>query len=247
MDLKNLLKPTIDILDRHAPSILTGFAAASSAMGFGSAIYETVEITKEWDKEAELKEKAKMIFDHYSIPTGFEVAAIFFMIASNKVHLARYAALAAAYAASDGRFKEYKDSVLKTIGEKKNNDILKLQAQQGINANPPTPTQLVVVDGNGNILCQDARSKRYFHSNKNKIDACVNEINRMINLEGRMTLNDFYDELGLDGTAEGEITGWDLPQYSEGLTVDYSFAGDPNGNPCLVIDYEVYRLPRWDS
>lgn len=246
MNPKNLIKPAVDILEKHAPTIMTGLAVTSSIAGFGSAIYETVEAVKEWDSEADIKAKVKLIFSHYAIPAGFEAAAVAFAIAANKTHIARYAALAAAYAATDGRFKEYKDAVLKTVGEKKEEDIRTTQAQQSVNTNPPSQ-QIMIVDGNGTILCQDGRSKRYFQSSKNKIDAAINEINKMIALEGRMTLNDFYDELGLDGTSEGEVVGWDLQQYSEVLDVHFSFAGDPNGNPCLVLDYEVYRLPRWDE
>lgn len=50
-------------------------------------------------------------------------------------------------------------------------------------------------------------------------------------------LNDFYYELGLDGTKMGDMLGWNI---DEGY-IDLAFSSqlDANGTPCLVIDYQV--------
>lgn len=52
-----------------------------------------------------------------------------------------------------------------------------------------------------------------------------------------VTLNDFYYELGLDGTKMGDMLGWSIDKGY----IDLAFSSqlDANGTPCLVIDYQV--------
>ena len=48
-----------------------------------------------------------------------------------------------------------------------------------------------------------------------------------------VTLNDFYYELGLDGTKMGNMLGWNIDKGY----IDLAFSSqlDANGTPCLVI------------
>ena len=52
-----------------------------------------------------------------------------------------------------------------------------------------------------------------------------------------VSLNEFYDELGLDHTKLGDDLGWNL---DDGL-IELNFSSQlaENETPCLVVDYNV--------
>ena len=96
----------------------------------------------------------------------------------------------------------------------------------------------IIVSGNGNTRCFDTITKRRFISDIEAIKKIVNELNRrMISGDDYVSLNDFYYELGLDGSSIGDELGWNV---SDGLIeLDFSAQLDKDGVPCIVIDYAV--------
>lgn len=55
----------------------------------------------------------------------------------------------------------------------------------------------------------DLISKRYFKSNSEKIGNAINKINRRIFVEnGKASLNELYEELGLEPIENGDDIGW---------------------------------------
>lgn len=62
----------------------------------------------------------------------------------------------------------------------------------------------------------------------------MNELNRRMLLDGRLTLNDFYDEIGLATTKIGDEIGWNI----ESGFIEIHFTADiADGEPCLVLDF----------
>ena len=57
-----------------------------------------------------------------------------------------------------------------------------------------------------------------------------------------VSLNDFYDEIGLDFTKVGRELGWSV---DEGLIeIHFSSQLADDGTPCLVVEY--YTPPRYN-
>ena len=110
-------------------------------------------------------------------------------------------------------------------------------AEERINKEPVNQSA-IIVSGNGNTRCFDTITKRRFVSDIESINKIVNELNRrMINGEDYISLNEFYYELGLDGSSIGDELGWNV---STGLIeLDFSAQLDTDGTPCIVIDYTV--------
>jgi hypothetical protein len=52
-----------------------------------------------------------------------------------------------------------------------------------------------------------------------------------------ISLNDFYYELGMQPVAMGNILGWKIDNGP--IEFDFSYQGDENGNPCLVVTYRM--------
>ena len=115
-------------------------------------------------------------------------------------------------------------------------------AEERIKKNPVTKSD-VIVTGNGTTLCFDAVSGRYFQSSMQKIESAKNKINERMLCENYVSLNDLYDELGMEPTKIGEDLGWNI--FTDRL-IDISFSSQlaDDGTPCLVMDYSV--APRND-
>lgn len=163
------------------------------------------------------------------------------LIGASSVNLKRNAALATAYTLSESALKEYREKVVKTIGEKKEQAVRDAVAKEKLEKDPMTNRE-VIFTGNGDTLCYDSISGRYFKSSIEKIKQAVNELNRTMIEEMYIPLNDFYYEIGLENIDIGDDLGWNL---NNGL-IDPSFSSQlaSDGTPCLVVSYHVE--PRWD-
>ena len=152
------------------------------------------------------------------------------------MHLKRNAALATAYKLSETALTEYKDKVVEVIGENKEKGIRDKIAEDKVHNNPVSQNQ-VIITGGGDTLCYDALGGRYFKSSMDKIRKAENELNRLMLRDMYVSLNEFYDELGLDHTKLGDDLGWNL---DDGL-IELNFSSQlaENETPCLVVDYNV--------
>ena len=160
-----------------------------------------------------------------------------FLIGAGTVHSKRNAALATAYNLSTTALAEYKQKVIETVGEKKEQTIRDKVAEERINKEPANPST-IIVSGNGNTRCFDTITKRRFISDIETIKRIVNELNRkMVNGEDYISLNEFYYELGLDEVSIGDELGWNVVRGL--IEIDYSAQLDTDGVPCIVIDYTV--------
>lgn len=160
------------------------------------------------------------------------------IIGSNYLSNKRNALLENMYGIAVAASKEYQAKVIETLGSKKELAIRDEISKDRINANPPGTNEIVVV-GQGQVLCYDSLSGRYFRSDMETIRRSVNTMNQRLINETYISLNEFYDELGLRGTVLGEELGWDINKGY--LTVDFSVHITPDTNePCIVLNYQAY-------
>ena len=131
------------------------------------------------------------------------------IIGANAINLRRNAVLGALYSIADTGLKEYKAKVLDTMGKNKAEAITGAIAQDKLNANPVDKTT-VIVTPNGTTLCFDSLSGRYFESSMETIRKLQNDFNYSMFGEGPMSLNEWYQELGLEGTKLGDEMGWSM-------------------------------------
>jgi hypothetical protein len=158
------------------------------------------------------------------------------MIGANSENLRRNAALATAYSLSETALKEYQEKVIETIGEKKEKSIREAIAKDRLERDPVTAKEVVITE-TGTTLCYDVLSGRYFKSDRVKIDKAINELNRRMLIHGYISLNEFYDEIGLGTTRLGDDIGWRTDRGF--IEPDYSYSGATDGTPCLVIGFSV--------
>ena len=171
--------------------------------------------------------------------------AIACLIGANSVNARRNAALATAYKLSETALSEYREKVIETIGERREEHIKDKVAEERINSNPVSKNEIVITE-KGNTLCFDPISGRYFRSDIDKIRRAENELNRRMlhDITGYVSLNEFYDELMLPHTAVGYDMGWNVDKL---LKIHFSPHIAENDEPCVVIDYEVAPKYNYDK
>lgn len=239
-NLSRMLTNTRHLLKKHSPEILTGIGIAGMITTTILAVRATPKALdlisrEEYEEQRDLTvmETVKVAWKPY-IPAAITgVASTACLIGASSVNLKRNAALAAAYTLSDTAFREYKEKVVETIGEKKERDVQDKVAEKKVRENPVTND--VFVYGKGPSRCLEPLSMRYFNTDIATIKNAQNEINAQIlsGTYGIATINDFYDELDLPHTDIGDKMGWDLDNR---MDIHISAQVADNGEPCLVIE-----------
>ena len=175
------------------------------------------------------------------IPAGVVgLASMGCIIGSNAINTRRNAALAALYTLSDTAFREYQTKIVETIGKNKEKKVRDEVVGERIVQNPPGEKEIIFT-GNGDVLCYETLTGRYFKSDIEKIRQSINELNYDLMSEMWISLNELYYKLGLANTKLGDELGFNIDKGR--IEVDYSSHLDPSGRPCLAMDFNVY--PRY--
>lgn len=251
-DIRKFLNGTKAKISKHSPAILIGLAVVSGGTAIVLAVKETPKALKRIeDKKQEYQvdklspwETVKTTWPCY-VPSAIAFTfATGCAIGSQSIHAKRNAALAAAYKISETALLEYRDKVIETIGEKKEQTVRDKVAQEQINKNPVKQSE-VIVTGKGASLCLDPCSKRYFEADIETIRRAENKLNKKMlqSICGSTSLNEFYAEIGLDPVddAIGYALGWNAEHQ---IDIDIRPGMTPDERPCLVIGH--YNPPKYD-
>jgi len=236
-------------LVKRSPELLTGIGIAGMltstclAVGATPKALKLIEMKKEEDNVDKLPkvEVVKTCWKCY-VPTVVTAAmSVACLTLASRENLKRNAALATAYTLSETALREYKEKVVETIGEKKEQIIRDKIDKERIEKNPVDKAN-VIVTGKGESLCLDSVTGRYFYSNIDQINKAVNFLNRRMLNEGYVSLNEFYEEIGLKWIDVGDQLGWNTDRGLIELSFGTQLAEDDI--PCIVINYTV--APRRD-
>lgn len=234
-------------LKRHSPEILTGMGIAGMVGTVILAVRATPkamkcieeEKNKHWVDKLPVKDVVRVAWKPY-IPTAISGAtSVACLIGAHTVHARRTAALATAYTLSETAFKEYKDKVVETIGEKKEHTIREKIAQDKVERRPFNTSEIISTD-RGETLFLDSVSDRLFKSDIEKVKAAVNKMNYELthDILGSVSLSDFYDELGLPHTSISDKLGWNLDNGAGLLEIDL-VPTSKDDKPCFLLEYRV--------
>lgn len=172
------------------------------------------------------------------IPTALSAAmTITAIIAANRIGTKRAMAMASAYSISERAFTEYKERVKEKMGERKEQAVRDEIIQEQVNRTPLPKDILVMAEGD--VLCFDVRSQRYFRSNMEKVKRAENQFNHDLLHSSHASLTELYILLGLDPTGESDDVGWSSDSLIE-LKPSSGLA--ENGKPYLA--FEMYPTPR---
>lgn len=244
--LKRTIKSAGRVLTKYSPGILTGIGITGMIGATFMAVKATpkalylIEAKKEESEVEELTpvETIKTCWKCYIPATLTTVLSAVCLIGASTVSAKRNAALATAYSISEAALREYQEKVVEVVGEKKEKAVRDAVAKNQIERDPVTKSEVVIIDSNSNTLCYEPLSGRYFKSTIDKIKKAEIKLDRQMIQEMYVSLNDFYWEIGLDGTDLGDQMGWNLSKGYMYLSFSSQLADD--GTPCAVI---VYGIP----
>lgn len=247
--ISNFIKTVGNKLSEHSPEILTGIGITGLLSTTVLAVKATpkalrlIDEKKEENNTDELTnmEVVKTCWKCY-IPAAVTASvSVACLIGANSVNNKRNAVLATAYKLSESAFSEYKEKVIETIGEKKEEEVRDKIAKDRIEKNPVNNNE-VIITGKGDVLCYDIVSGRYFKSDVDKIRKAENTLNKKLMNDMYCSLNEFYDLIGLPFTQMGFDLGWNVNDSL--VEIEFSTQLSEDDTPCVVIQYSV--LPKCD-
>lgn len=185
-------------------------------------------------------ETAKTVYKYYIPAAILGVTSTCLLLRSKRLFAGRLVTVAAAYKLSEKNLMEYKDKVKDILGEKEEKKVNDALAQARTDENPPDEN--IQYTGNGETLCREELTGRYFRSNRQAIESAINDLNYRAMSEMWISANDFFDAIEIDEVQLGDDIGWDIergqiqPVFSSALT--------NTGTPILTVDFRVCPGPR---
>lgn len=194
-------------LKRNGSTILTVLGGAGVVATAVTAVKATPKAIKLIEVYEEQKgedlttlEKIKVAGPHYipSILIGAGTVACIF--GANVLNKRNQASLMSAYALIDSSYKEYKKKVKELYGEEAHKEVTSSIAKDKY-------TDDICVNDN-KMLFYDEFSHRYFESTLEDVMKAEYNINRQLQCNGVVYLNEYYEFLGLDPSPGGTELGW---------------------------------------
>lgn len=247
--LQGLFNNAAKYLSKNSSAILTGCGIAGIVVTAVSAVSAGIEIKEQIDAAESAKGESltqkEIVQTTWKtcvpvVAAGSATAACF--IGSQAINTRRNLMLASLYSMTANNFNDYREAVVAKLGEKKEQEVQDDISRKKIDNDPVSSSEVIMTDGD--TLCYDSWSGRYFRSSIEKIRSASNTINEDLRNELTSTLNDFYFLLNLPSVKAGDKTGWNIDKP---LSVYFSSQIAENNEPCIVLNYytepmEDYRI-----
>lgn len=239
---------------KNKPGILTGMSLGSMTTGTILAVAATPKALEAIEKKKKEEGHEHLTFAQtiaacwkFYIPAvTAELIGIGCGLAALNEQNKRIGSLMTVANAAENGMREmqaYREFVRQKIGPQKEAELYNQAAQQVVDNNPP-PKDMhqELIDGVApKPACNDISFGRYYYVSYEDVDKAVTRLNHRINtsLEGYVSLNDFYEEIGVERIEFGDRVGWSL---ETGLIEippkdELRYAGTPNGWPCWILEF----------
>lgn len=164
------------------------------------------------------------------------------IIFGHRMSLASNAAMTAAYQISERASENLADAVVKTVGEKKANEIFDNAAKEAVRSEDGTihiEDDDVIPTSGGHYIFVDAESGVKFYSSTQYIQDAKNRVNHRINQEEAISVGEWLEELGIPRKRIGKSLyriGWYMG-YTGLLELHITSDIDDQGRPVGIISY----------
>lgn len=234
-------------LKKNSPTILSCVAAVGVVASTVLAVKATPKAlraienaTDEKGEELTKLETVKVTAQLY-IPTAITcVSTIVCILGANALNRKQQASLISAYALLDDTFKKYRKAAVDVYGEDAD---AKIKAEMANDS-------YISCDGwhiynpdydkdSEKLLFYDFYSQRFFNATYGQVVNAEYHINRNLQLRGDVSVNEFYEFLGIDSIDGGDNIGWRMDDLIEGgliwLDFDNRFTKMEGGMECYII------------
>ncbi len=234
MNISGLFTTVVKQAKANSPEILTAMSvtgvAATSYLTAKSAINAHDDLFGHHDKP--LKEQIKIVWKCYIPPVISGALTVGCIIGSSNASGKRTAAAVTAYSISERAFSEYKEKVVEQVGKNQEQKIRDEIVQSKVKTDG-APKELIIA-GKGHVLCCELYTRRYFRSDMETLRRAQNDINARVVNDVYVSLDEFYDILGLPYTSVSNKLGWTSDKL---MALEYSAVMSESGEPCVAFDY----------
>lgn len=247
---KQIFASAKEFVHANTPSIMIGAGIISMGAAVISAARATPLALDCLDEKAERldilpcdltrKERFQAVWRCYVPAIILALTGAASIVGGHAIQIRRTIAIASAAALTEQAFAEYKAIAAEQLGEAGVTAVREKLADKEIEkANHANPNSIDEHPISATaVRCLEPYSGRFFWSDANAIERAVNAANRILLDEGSLSLNEFYDELGLDHIPPGEAIGWNY--YRDQLIRIHFTARLAEGTkPVLVFDYDT--------
>ncbi len=247
MKPSELFANTVKTLKSNSPEILTALSVSgvvTTSYLVAKASFRASDVIRVDESvggalriEKPLKERTKLVWKLY-IPAGISGAlTVGCIIGASKANGRRTTAAVTAYSLTERAFSEYKEKVVEQVGKTKEQSIRDEIVQDCVTKNPQGSREVIVV-GTGHVLCCELFTNRYFRSDMETLRKAQNDINARIINHPYVTLEEFYDHVGLSYTSNSSNLGWDSDKL---MDLVFSTVLGEGGEPCLAFEYNYTK------
>lgn len=254
-------------LGRNSPHILTGLGVAGAIMSVIMAVKATPKALEVIHQETEFRRDPRSVSENdpehlepdeelapldvvevtwriYAPTAAMLILTSICIVGANSILTKRNSALAGLVALAEGALYDYQKEVVKQIGPKKERLIQDKLGQKDLDDHPFTKETKVHLTGQGDYLCRDQLSGRYFYSNIESIRRAEVAFNKQLVNDWAISLNEFYHDLGLDPIDMGVAVGWTMEHGLMDVDAISGLAGEEL-IPCLVLIHRNKPVNLW--
>ena len=221
MNIASYVKTARSVITANSPVLLLGTTIAgvvttgvlAAKAGYQArGIVEAQPLRSEDEGETYIpltnQEIIQLTWKCYATASLSGAGTIAAAVGTHTVHTKRANAMAALYAVTSNKLDDMTEKAEELLGPKKTQELQNRVGQKALDRNPQTEDTEVLMLDDGVELCYDDWSGRYFMGSVQKLEAVINDVNRMLIDRGDASLNELYDFMGLSPIPMGEDWGW---------------------------------------
>lgn len=201
----------MDWFRKHAPTILT-FIGAGGVVATGVLAAKETPTAMRACTDAKVEnrrtqlsklELAKAAIPAYLPAIGTGLATILCIFGANTLNQRQQASLVSAYAMLEQTYRDYRSKVVSVCGKNTDKFIDRAIVEEKEDAEDDRPpwdeVQTFYIEHYG----------KFFETTMEQVFKAEYHLNRNFALRGYVTLNEFFDFIGLHRTEDGDKVGWD--------------------------------------
>lgn len=258
-NLSTLIKNVSNFASKQKPALLAGTAIVG-LIYTGYLSYKTgskaEKILEEYKKDLSLcapedkeakrtvrMETTKKMLPIVIPPVIIGGATAACILGSHSESARRIAALSTAYNISEEAVKRLNIKMNDILGEKKARSIKDAIMKDKLTSdkNEMIEESSIVITGSGDHLCKDLYTGRFFRGNAQTIEQAIIKLSSDVLSEMYVSLNEFYDEIGLERIPNGDDVGWNVDDVYRGkLPITMTAILTADKQPCLCIDCDIF-------
>lgn len=252
------MKNPIPMLKRASPTILscigtigviatavTAVRATPKAMKLCEDLLVEYRRSNDYEEDPTALDYVKVGWKPYIPSIAIGLGTIVCIFGANGLNKQQQASLASAYIFLERSYKEYKDKVKSLLGEQAEN-----QVEESIVQDKFATTAIEKTRDDTCIFYEEHYGK-FFERTMLEVREAEYQLNRKLAQDGEVSLNEFFELLGLPQTNEGEVLGWtqekgyDCYSYSW-IDFEHTLTALEGGLECYIIEMPLHPIPYYN-